>query len=359
VKRLKQKIGQIIMIGLQREELTQEDSHLLRDYPFGGFILFNHNLKEPKQILSLCRSLWQCRTESPPFIAIDQEGGRVHRLLPPFTHFPPPAHLGLTRNSELAYRAGVTTARELSAVGINLNFAPVLDVRSNPNNPVIGDRALSHDPGEVTRLGWSIIRGLRDGGVIPCAKHFPGHGDTSKDSHLELPIVNKDVSELKGVELPPFIHACRNQVESLMTAHVRYPAVDSKYPATLSQAIVTNLLRMEIGYEGVVFGDDMEMKAITENYSLEDAVTLSFRAGVDMIMFCHQKEAAVKAFEVLHREAEKKEKTRARVDQSCKRIEKLKQRYLKSFTGGREEELTNLIGLPEDRKIIDQIQGSL
>src|SRR3990167_4742128 len=259
---LKEKIGQMIMIGLKGEELTKEEEQFLRNYSFGGFILFAHNLKEPKQILSLCRSLWEIEKDPPPFIAIDQEGGRVHRLPAPFTNFPAAAALGRTGNTDLAYRFGLATARELAAVGINLNFAPVLDVHSNPDNPVIGDRSLSSDPRQVATLGWSVIEGLRDGGTIPCGKHFPGHGDTAQDSHLELPVVEKDVTSLQTVELPPFIHACRNQVESLMTAHVLSPSLDPAYPATLSHAIITKLLRQELGYGGVVFGDDFEMEAV-------------------------------------------------------------------------------------------------
>src|SRR3990167_5906743 len=150
---LKEKIGQMIMIGLKGEELTKEEEQLLRNYSFGGFILFAHNLKEPKQILSLCRSLWEIEKEHPPFLAIDQEGGRVHRLPALFTHFPAAAALGRAGNAGLAYEAGLATARELSAVGINLDFAPVFDVHSNLSNPVIGDRAFSSDPKEVIRLG--------------------------------------------------------------------------------------------------------------------------------------------------------------------------------------------------------------
>ncbi len=356
---LREKIGQMIMIGLKGEELTWEEKRLFKDYPFGGFILFSHNLREPKQILELCRSLWEKKKELPPFIAIDQEGGRVHRLPPPFTHFPPAAAVGRTGNADLAYRVGQATARELSAVGINLNFAPVLDVHSNPNNPVIGDRSLSSDPSEVARLGWSIIQGLRDGGVIPCGKHSPGHGDTSKDSHLELPVVERGLAALKSTELPPFVHACRNQVESLMTAHVLYPALDPKYPATLSHAVITQLLRQELGYDGVVFGDDLEMQAIRKNYPLEEAVALSVNAGVDVLMFTHQTEFAIQAHEFLCQRAEKEPEIKARVEESYQRIKKLKERYITSFTGAREEELENLIGLPRHRKIVDEIQGSL
>lgn len=347
------------MVGLQGEELAQKEKRLLEDYPFGGFILFTHNLKEPKQILSLCRSLWETARETPPFIAIDQEGGRVHRLPGPFTHFPAAALLGRKQNPDLAYRVGLATGRELAAVGINLNFAPVLDVHSNPDNPVIGDRALSSDPRQVAALGWAIIEGLRDGGVIPCGKHFPGHGDTAQDSHLELPVVEKDLAALKEVELSPFIHSCRNRIESLMTAHVLYPALDSAYPATLSQAIIGKLLREELGYQGVVFGDDLEMKAISKSYLLEEAATRSVHAGVDVLMLCHQRESSLEAFDFLCQEGEKNGQLEERVEESYQRITKLKERYLKTFKGVGEEEIKDFIGLPPHRRIVDEIQGNL
>jgi len=352
---LKEKIGQMIMVGLKGEELTKEEEQLLRNYPFGGFILFAHNLKEPKQILSLCRSLWEIEKEHPPFIAIDQEGGRVHRLPAPFTHFPAAAALGRTGNTDLAYRVGLATARELAAVGINLNFAPVLDVHSNPDNPVIGDRSLSSNPRQVAALGWAIIEGLRDGGIIPCGKHFPGHGDTTKDSHLELPVVEKDLTALRAVELPPFVHACRNQIESLMTAHVLYPSLDRDYPATLSQSIIGRLLREEIGYQGVVFGDDLEMNAISKNFSLAEAVLRSVRAGVDVLLFCHSKESAVQAFDFLYQQAEKEAQTKARIEESHQRIKRLKQRYLKSFKGTGEDLLTEYIGITSHQKLAEEI----
>ena len=355
---LKEKIGQMFMIGLRGTELSADERSLLGAYPFGGFILFNQNLKAPKQILALCRSLWEIGGEAPPFIAIDQEGGRVHRLPPPFTHFPPAAALGRTGNADLAYRTGLATARELAAVGVNLNFAPVLDVHSNPANPIIGDRALSSDPNEVARLGTAVIRGLREGGVIPCAKHFPGHGDTAQDSHLELPAVRKEAGELKSVELLPFVQACRDGVEAIMTAHVLYPALDPDYPATLSRSIGTGLLRQELGYDGVVFGDDLEMKAISGNYSLEDAVSLSLLAGIDTLLFCHDAGQAVKALDFLCREVERKSELRAKVEGSSRRIERLKARALPNFSGAPDNEIQNRIGLCHKR-IAEELQGSL
>jgi len=352
---LKEKIGQMFMVGLKGEEVTGEEKQLLKDYPFGGFILFSHNLKEPKQILSLCRTLWETSRKNPPFIAIDQEGGKVHRLPAPFTRFPAAALLGRTQSPDLTYRFGLATARELSAVGINLNFAPVLDVHSNPENPVIGDRSLGPDPRQVTTLGWAIVEGLRDGGVISCGKHFPGHGETAKDSHLELPVVAKDQTALKGVELPPFAHACRNRIESLMTAHVLYPALDPAHPATLSKAIIGKLLRQKMGYDGVVFSDDLEMKAICKNYPVEEAVALGIHAGLDVLLFCHQQEGAIKAFEFLWQAAEKKEQTKTIVEESYQRIRKLKQRYLKSFTGVGEDLLTEHLGITSHQKLVEEI----
>ena len=343
------------MVGLRGEEISEEEKRLLKDYPFGGFLLFSHNLKEPKQILSLCRAIWEINKHLPPFIAVDHEGGRVHRLPTPFTHFPPAALLGRRRSPDLARRLGLAVARELAAVGINLNFAPVLDVHSNPDNPVIGDRSLSTDPKQVAALGCAIIEGLREGGIIPCGKHFPGHGDTAQDSHLALPVVEKNIAALKEVELLPFIHACRNQVESLMTAHVLYPALDATYPATLSQAIIGRLLREELGYQGVVFGDDLEMKAIRKNYPLEESVSRAVHAGVDMLLFCHQIELAVTAFEHLGRETEAEERLSQRVESSYQRIKRLKERYLRSFTGVGEDLLTEHIGITSHQKLADEI----
>ncbi|HEY2986448.1 MAG TPA: beta-N-acetylhexosaminidase [Candidatus Binatia bacterium] len=351
---LSKQIGQMIMIGLEGDELTSGERRLLRDFPVGGFILFSHNLKEPQRIVSLCRSLWRTGREINPFIAIDQEGGRVHRLPPPFTHFPPAAALGRTASADLACRAGLAMAREINAAGINLNFAPVLDVNSNPSNPVIGDRALGSDPDEVTRLGWEVVRGLRAGGVIPCVKHFPGHGDTAQDSHLELPVVQKKLDELKSVELPPFVHACRNQVETMMTAHVVYPALDAEHPATLSRHIVGGLLREELQYDGVVFSDDLEMKAISANYSVDEAVRLAVLAGVDVLLFGHEIEKAVAAFDFLCREFERSEALRERVEESCGRIRELKSQALAGLAS--EGKLASCIG--ESEKIVAEIHGS-
>jgi beta-N-acetylhexosaminidase len=359
VNGLRKKLGQMFMIGIQGEALVPDEQLIIEQCGFGGFILFDRNCREPKQILSLCRELWVTGTELSPFIGIDQEGGRVHRLPPPFTHFPPAAALGRTGSAELAYKVGSATARELSAVGINLNFAPVLDVHSNPGNPVIGDRSLSSEPEEVIRLGGEIVRGLREGGIIPCGKHFPGHGDTDKDSHLDLPMVEKSVAELKSVELPPFVHVCGQGIETLMTAHVVYRALDPEFPATLSEKIVTGMLRQDFGYDGVVFSDDMEMKAISADYRNEEAAERAVRAGVDILLYCHELPSAVRALEFICAEAEKQPAVRARVEESFRRITRLKNSRLRSFTGTDETEIAKRLASLDHRRIVDEIHGSL
>ena len=356
---LREKIAQMFLVGVGARELTSEERIAIEHYSFGGFILFGHNCCDPAQILSLTRALWNTNKGLLPFIAIDQEGGRVHRLPKPFAHFPPAARLGETGNIKLAYRVARATAAELAAVGINLDFAPVLDVNSNPKNPVIGDRSFASDPQKVIAFGEQWIHGLRDGGIIPCGKHFPGHGDTDKDSHLDLPLVDRSLDELWQVELPPFVNACRNEIESLMTAHVRYRALDAKLTATLSHDIVTGLLRKELDYHGVVFSDDLEMKAISDHYGVAEAVALCVRAGIDVMLFCHELPRAIDAFESLCSEVEKDATIRSQVENSYKRIIRLKQTCLTKFTGIRADELEKRLARMNHQGIVDEIQGNL
>ena len=347
------------MVGMSGEELTHEERSAIQRYGFGGFILFSHNSRSPEQIVALCCSLWNTGGTLPPFIAIDQEGGRVHRLPAPFTHFPAADLIGRRANPEWAYKIGRATAAELALVGINLNFAPVLDVDSNHANPIIGDRSFSSDPEDVIRFAAKWIEGLKHGGVIPCGKHFPGHGSTDKDSHLELPVVTRSLAELRSVEFPPFVHACRNETASLMTTHVIYSSLDPNFPATLSYPIVTGLLRQEMGYGGVVFSDDLEMKAIRDNFRAEESALLCVRAGIDVLLFCHELPRAMDAFELLCVEAERDPTLRARVEESHGRIARLKQRFLKSFTGAGASEVERTLLQLDHQRLIEEIQDSL
>jgi beta-N-acetylhexosaminidase len=350
-------IGQMFMVGINGTELSAEERLVFDDVGIGGFILFKHNLSDPEQIVALCRSLWDLESDHPPFIAIDEEGGKVHRLPEPFTHFPAAAVIAGTNDPDLAYRLGKATAEELALLGINLNFAPVLDVNSNPQNPVIGDRSFAADPAKVIKISEKWTRGLRDGGIIPCGKHFPGHGNADKDSHLDLPVVDRSLDELKAVELPPFAHACRNKIEALMTAHVLYPALDAKLAATLSRPIITGLLRQQLGYNGVVISDDMEMKAICDNYGDQEAAGLCARAGVDVLLYGHELAKARNAFEFLASAAASDAGLRRQVEHSYRRIANLKGRLLRTFTGITHEPVRpRLIRLGHQR-LIEAIYG--
>ena len=357
MKELEIQIGQMLMVGVSDYELTRTELKISQSHNFGGFILFSRNCCEPAQIHSLCRSLSEA-TDRLPFIAIDEEGGRAHRLPPPFTHFPPAALVGKTGNPDLAFRIGRAVAAELSLLGINLNFAPVLDVHSNPDNPIIGDRSFGATPDRVAAMALALSDGLRSGGIIPCGKHFPGHGDTATDSHLHLPVVAKSLSELRALELMPFLHACRSRIEAFMTAHVVFPALDEGYPATLSSRIVTGLLRQELGYDGLVFSDDMEMKAITENFDAEEAAVSSVRAGINVLLYCHDLAKAVGIFELLCREARDDSELRAKIEESCARIDKLKTRCFRQRRRLPASELLGRLIALDHRKLIDEVHGS-
>ena len=354
---LEMKIAQMLMVGIEGHELTRGESEICRRYGFGGFILFSRNCRDLSQIRTLCRSL--STMANLPFIAIDEEGGEVHRLPPPFTHFPAAAVIGRTGNPDLAERIGRATAAELALLGINLDFAPILDVASNPKNRVIGNRSFGSTPDQVIKIALAWSEGLRSGGIIPCGKHFPGHGSTDEDSHLALPVLAKSLTELRETDLKPFRHACRSRIEALMTAHVSFPALDERLPATLSSHIVSGLLREQLGYEGVVFSDDMEMKAMTANFDLEEAALLSIRAEVDVLLYCHDLSKATAVFDLLCHEAKRDKQLRARIDESCARISTLKMRSLRQTCNLPDEELLERFIALDHKKLIDEIHGSL
>ena len=293
-----EQLGQLFMVGIPRPELDPHTRRLLLDLRPGGVILFSRNYTDLETLGELCRELHGLDRTNPPLIAIDHEGGRVQRLGAPFTHFPPARRLtrtGASQPVELAYRVGRAMGHELRAVGIDLNFAPVLDVLTNADNDVIGDRAFSSQPQQVAALGSALARGLREAGVIPCGKHFPGHGATQLDSHQDLPTDERSASRLEQTDLVPFRRACGEQLEMLMTAHVVYPALDPDRPASLSQPIVTELLRHGLGFDGVVVSDDLEMGAIVRHGSVEQAAVQALAAGTDLLLVCHSLERAVQA----------------------------------------------------------------
>lgn len=321
-------IGQLFMIGFDGTAVSAEFASFLREYKPGGVILFSRNLESVAQIVELTDDLQRCSPHLPLLISIDQEGGRVSRLPKDFTIFPPCEVLGRCGSSELAYAAAATTAKELRAVGINMNMAPVLDVNSNPANPVIGDRAFGTTPDVVSDFGEATVRGLQDHRVVACGKHFPGHGDTNSDSHKELPIVAATRERLERIEFPPFRLAIASGVASMMTAHVLYPALDEHRPATLSPTIIGRFLREELHYDGVVLTDDLEMHAIIDHYGIGDAAIQAIQAGCDMPLICRDRNRIVAALHAVDKAVANGDISAGRLAQSLARIRRLKERFL-------------------------------
>ena len=276
--------GRVLTTGIPGLRLDSDTLSALHHMQPSGIILFRRNIEGPGQLRELTGSLhalpWR------PWISIDHEGGRVLRVCEPFTLFPGARDVARWSDASLIEAVGRAMALELRSVGIDINFAPVLDVDSNPANPIIGDRAFASDPAEVARCGLAFQRGLLSGGIVPCGKHFPGHGDTDRDSHTDLPIVHRRRAQLEAVELLPFRAAVAAKMPLLMTAHVVYSALDPGQPATLSRSIVHGVLREELGYEGVVVSDDLEMRAISNRLPVSEAAVTALRAGVDWLLVC-------------------------------------------------------------------------
>ena len=289
---LRRTAAQLFMVGLPGPTLDPATRRFLVDHPPGGVILFKRNVRSGAQLRRLIGEIHATGAGVSPLVAIDHEGGRVHRLPRPFTHFPPAAVLGAHRDVGLAEAVGRAMGRELRAVGIDLAFAPVLDVRSNPRNRVIGDRAFGEEPVRVARLGLALARGLEHTGVVACGKHFPGHGASTGDSHFVLPRVHRSRRALSAVDLVPFTRAARAGIPALMTAHVVYPALDRRRPATLSRAICTDLLRHRLRFRGVLFSDDLEMNAVAGRTTPGRAAVAALKAGCDMLLVCQSLRAA-------------------------------------------------------------------
>jgi len=310
----------MFLMGFEGRNITPYVKDLINRYHVGGLVLFSRNISEPVQAWELLRSL-----KSKDLLkCIDHEGGRVVRLPPPVTRFPPAARFGGLGAVDLARRAALFQGRELAALGFNFNFAPVLDVSTNPLNRVIGDRAFASEPYLAGQLAAGYIAGLHEAGVASCGKHFPGHGDTREDSHEVLPRLPQDAASLTARELVPFADAVRGGVKAMMTAHVVYEGIDPGRPATLSEPIVGGLLRRQLGFGGVVVTDDLEMSGVADHFDVEDRTIMAVRAGVDMLMFCHTPQVQMAAIETLYRAVDGRIIKTETIDQAHARIQELR-----------------------------------
>ncbi len=317
---LPQLCGQLIVVGFQNSSLPDDLAEDLAAGLRAGVILFRRNAPDIATTWRNCRRAAEvCDPHLAPLIAVDQEGGRVARLPQPVPTLPSMRELGRLNDVGLIERAAEAVARGLAALGFNCNFAPVLDVDSNPQNPIIGDRSFSREPQMVAHYGCAFARGLNRGGVLACGKHFPGHGDTLQDSHHELPRVNRTLSELEANELLPFREAAAIGLDAIMTAHVVFSALDAHSPATLSPLILTKLLRANWGYQGLVISDDLDMGAIQKHHTLQSGAIAAIRAGCDLVLICHSTGAASQVLDALVNEAENSPEFCARVYESARR----------------------------------------
>ncbi len=348
-------IGQLCMIGFEETEVTPDLRAWIQDYRPGGVILFSRNLVNAEQIAKLTNDLQAIAGDIPLLIAIDQEGGRVSRLPSDFTIFPPAATVAQTGSTDLAYQAAAVTAKELRGVGINMNMAPVLDIHTNPANPIIGNRAFGTEPERVCQMGAATIAGLHDHRVLACGKHFPGHGDTSTDSHLELPTVHASRKRLEEIELQPFRYAIGHGLQAMMTAHVHYPALDPTHPATLSSTILSGLLRRDLGFSGVIVSDDLEMRAILDHATVGDAAIRSLQAGADMLLICKSRALATDTFQALRSAVTSQELNPIQVEASLARIHAVKQQFVYPYHPIDLSTLSDIIGIPSHRDVLASI----
>jgi beta-N-acetylhexosaminidase len=325
-------VGQLFVVGFAGTSVPASAEDLFVKHGVGGAILFKRNIESAEQVVQLNSALFHIgkRCASPLIVSVDQEGGRVARLRGIATDVPSMRVVGKAADvdPELPYRLGALMARELSALGFHWDFAPVVDVDTNPANPVIGERSFSRDAAVVGRIAARFIEGMQGAGVAACAKHFPGHGDTDVDSHLALPRLPHALDRLRTVELPPFVEAAKAGVASVMTAHVMFPALDEHEPATLSNTILEQLLRKEVGYDGVCVSDDLEMNAVAERYPVEVLVEKGLLAGCDLFLICHDNDKAARAVEHVHKLVESGRVPRARVEQALARVHALKAKYV-------------------------------
>ncbi|MDS0525797.1 beta-N-acetylhexosaminidase [Clostridium sp. SHJSY1] len=324
-----EKIGQMIIVGLDGYSMDDNAKKMIENYHVGGFILFSKNVKDSAQVVSLTNSLKQTNSANkiPLFVSVDEEGGRVSRMPSSFKKLPTNKVIGTKNNSELSYKVGELLGDEVKSLGYNVDFAPVLDINSNPKNPVIGDRSFGSTPEIVTKLGIQTMKGIQSKNVIPAVKHFPGHGDTSVDSHKGLPTVNNDLNRLNSFELIPFQEAIKESTDMIMVAHILLPKIDAKYPASMSKTIITDTLRGQLKYDGVVITDDMTMGAISKGYKIEDAVVTSVNAGSDIVLVCYENNTQIAAINSLKKAVETGVIKTETIDKSVYRILKLKNKY--------------------------------
>ncbi|HBT39351.1 MAG: Glycoside hydrolase family 3 domain protein [Thermotoga sp. 50_1627] len=320
-------VGQLFLIGIKGKEVDEETLRVLRFVKPGFVILFARNVETPKQVLSLVKQVRSVLNEDVVF-AVDQEGGIVTRFREGFAVSPGAMAIAATGNAENAYRAAKVLAREMRAVGVSWNLAPVVDINDNPNNPGIGVRSFSDRPDVVAQFATRFYEGLKEENVASCAKHFPGKGSVSLDAHLEMPTLDKSLEDLDGWEFVPFKTLIEKGIDSIMPSHVYLPKIQStKEPATVSHEIVTKILRERLKYDGIAVADDLLMGGIVKNMTVEEAVVKSFAAGMDVMTVCHEPDAQISSKRTLLKRIEQDALLQKRLEESIRRIQRFKQKF--------------------------------
>ncbi|MGM0883062.1 MAG: beta-N-acetylhexosaminidase [Bacillota bacterium] len=324
-----EKIGQMIIVGLNGTSMQARALKMIETYHIGGFILYKENIAEAYQTMTLLNQLKAANISNaaPLWLSIDQEGGKVSRMPDEFIELPKAQQVGMVNQRSYTRQIGLALGEEVHSLGFNMDFAPVLDINSNPKNPVIGDRSFGSDPQTVIRHGIETMKAIQSKHVAAVVKHFPGHGDTSVDSHLDLPVVQKSMKELQSYELLPFEEAIKQDADAVMIAHLLIPQIDKQNPASLSRKIITNLLRETLKFDGVVITDDMTMGGITKHYDIVEAAIKSVQAGSDILLVGHDYDKQVSVLQALKNSMDNGILTEETLDQSVYRILRLKEKY--------------------------------
>jgi beta-N-acetylhexosaminidase len=348
--------GQLIICGIKGTSLLPEETDFIKNENLGGVVLFAHNFEDPAQLSELVNSIQKLRDEYPLFIAVDHEGGRIVRFKKHFTSFPPMMEMAKLNSPKLVFEAHEVMGKELSACGINLSFSPCCDILSNQENKVIGDRAFGNDAETVEKFISAAIRGLQTNGVLACAKHFPGYGETTKDPHFDLPLVKTSLEELRQRELVPFVKASKSRVEFVMMGHLLVEVLDDKLPTSLS-AKAYSFLREETKFTKLIITDEMGMKAISDRYAPEKAGPMALIAGADIIMFRFMDDAK-KALTALREGIKKRLIPREVILEKLNRIERTKKEFLSGYRPIYIPKIVDAFNSVAGQRVIDQVQQS-
>lgn len=353
---MNQLIGQLMLMGVSGPTLTSDEKKFIVENNISGVVLFNRNLIEPKQIRDLCAEIQSLRHQmiekAPLFIGVDMEGGRVHRLKEPFTKWPALKKIGDLDNATVTYHFAHRMGLEIKAIGMNLNFAPCVDVLTEPKNTAIGDRAISSDFKIVDKHTSGLVRGYIKAGVITCAKHFPGHGNTLVDSHDELPVEKTDLKTLSDRELIPFKKAFKSRVDMVMTSHILFEKIDAQNPVIFSELFIEKILKESSRYRGLIITDDLDMGALIKNYEKEEIPVKALKAGVDLLLYCNVPDSPPMAIEAVVNAVAQGQLNKSKLENSYRKILELKKEKLTEQVDPLPlDQVMKIVGHPDHLKI--------